>query len=54
MKTYKKFIEDIQESSLSRIKSKSDKGGMKTQCLHLEEGDNLSRKKNQRKITTIR
>ena len=28
MKTYKKFIEDIQESSLSRIKSKSDKGGM--------------------------
>ena len=30
MKTYKKFIEDIQESSLSRIKSKSDKGGMAT------------------------
>ena len=28
MKTYKEFIEDIQESSLSRIKSKSDKGGM--------------------------
>ena len=28
MKTYKQFIEDIQESSLSRIKSKSDKGGM--------------------------
>ena len=30
MKTYKQFIEDIQESSLSRIKSKSDKGGMAT------------------------
>ena len=30
MKTYKEFIEDIQESSLSRIKSKSDKGGMAT------------------------
>ena len=30
MKTYKDFIEDIQESSLSRIKSKSDKGGMAT------------------------
>ena len=28
MKTYKQFIEDIQESSLSRIKSKSDKGGI--------------------------
>ena len=28
MKTYKEFIEDIQESSLSRIKSKSDKGGI--------------------------
>ena len=28
MKTYKQYIEDIQESSLSRIKSKSDKGGM--------------------------
>ena len=28
MKTYKEFIEDIQESSLSRIKSNSDKGGM--------------------------
>ena len=28
MKTYKEFIEDIQEISLSRIKSKSDKGGM--------------------------
>ena len=30
MKTYKEFIEDIQESSLSRIKSKSDKGGIAT------------------------
>ncbi len=28
MKTYKQCIEDIQESSLSRIKSKSDKGGI--------------------------
>ena len=28
MKTYKEFIEDIKESSLSTIKSKSDKGGM--------------------------
>ena len=28
MKTYKAFIQDIQESSLSRIKSNSDKGGI--------------------------
>mgnify|MGYP006228369621 CR=1 FL=1 len=28
MKTYKQFIEDIQESSLSRIQSKSKKSGV--------------------------
>ena len=40
MKTYKKFIEDIQESSLSRIKSKSDKGGMaKVTGSYVEKGD---------------
>ena len=44
MKTYKKFIEDIQESSLSRIKSKSDKGGMA--ILSGSRGDK-SKKENQ-------
>ena len=44
MKTYKKFIEDIQESSLSRIQSKSKKSGIA--ALSADRG-NLSRKDNQ-------
>ena len=44
MKTYKKFIEDIQESSLSRIQSKSKKSGVA--AISADRG-NLSRKDNQ-------
>ena len=44
MKTYKKFIEDIQESSLSRIQSKSKKSGIA--ALSADRGDK-SRKENQ-------
>ena len=44
MKTYKKFIEDIQESSLSRIQSKSQKKGVA--AISADRG-NLSRKENQ-------
>ena len=44
MKTYKQFIEDIQESSLSRIQSKSKKSGVA--ALSADRG-NLSRKENQ-------
>ena len=44
MKTYKKFIEDIQESSLSRIQSKSKKSGVA--ALSADRGDK-SRKENQ-------
>ena len=44
MKTYKEFIEDIQESSLSRIQSKSQKSGVA--AISADRG-NLSRKENQ-------
>ena len=44
MKTYKEFIEDIQESSLSRIQSKSKKSGIA--ALSADRGDK-SRKENQ-------
>ena len=44
MKTYKEFIEDIQESSLSRIQSKSQKKGVA--AISADRG-NLSRKENQ-------
>ena len=44
MKTYKEFIEDIQESSLSRIKSKSDKSGV---AAISADRAKLSRKENQ-------
>ena len=44
MKTYKEFIEDIQESSLSRIQSKSKKSGVA--AISADRG-NLSRKENQ-------
>jgi len=44
MKTYKQFIEDIQESSLSRIKSKSDKSGV---AAISADRAKLSRKENQ-------
>ena len=44
MKTYKQFIEDIQESSLSRIQSKSQKKGVA--AISADRG-NLSRKENQ-------
>ena len=44
MKTYKQFIEDIQESSLSRIQSKSKKSGIA--AISADRG-NLSRKENQ-------
>ena len=44
MKTFRDFIDDIQESSLSRIKSKSDKSGIAT--LSADRG-NKSRKENQ-------
>ena len=44
MKTYKKFIEDIQESSLSRIQSKSKKSGIA--AISADRGDK-SRKENQ-------
>ena len=37
MKTFRDFIDDIQESSLSRIKSKSDKGG--TAVMSASRGD---------------
>ena len=46
MKTYKKFIEDIQESSLSRIKSKSDKGGMAT--MSASRGDKSAKENRER------
>ena len=44
MKTYKEFIQDIQESSLSRIQSKSKKSGVA--AISADRG-NLSRKENQ-------
>ena len=44
MKTYKEFIQDIQESSLSRIQSKSQKRGVA--AISADRG-NLSRKENQ-------
>ena len=44
MKTYKKFIEDIHESSLSRIQSKSKKSGIA--AISADRGDK-SRKENQ-------
>ena len=44
MKTYKEFIQDIQESSLSRIQSKSQKSGVA--AISADRG-NLSRKENQ-------
>ncbi len=44
MKTYKEFIEDIQESSLSRIQSKSKKSGVA--AISADRGK-LSRKENQ-------
>ena len=44
MKTYKEFIEDIQESSLSRIQSKSKKSGIA--AISADRGDK-SRKENQ-------
>ena len=44
MKTYKQFIEDIQESSLSRIQSKSQKKGVA--AISADRG-NLSRQENQ-------
>ena len=44
MKTYKQFIEDIQESSLSRIQSKSKKSGIA--AISADRGDK-SRKENQ-------
>ena len=44
MKTYKEFIKDIQESSLSRIQSKSKKSGIA--AISADRGD-LSRKENQ-------
>ena len=37
MKTFRDFIDDIQESSMSRIKSKSDKGG--TAVMSASRGD---------------
>ena len=37
MKTFRDFIDDIQESSMSRIKSKSDKGG--TAIMSASRGD---------------
>ena len=46
MKTFRDFIDDIQESSLSRIKSKSDKSGIAT--LSADRG-NKSRKENQKR-----
>jgi len=46
MKTYKEFIEDIQESSLSRIKSKSDKGGMAT--MSASRGDKSAKENRER------
>ena len=46
MKTYKQFIEDIQESSLSRIKSKSDKGGMAT--MSASRGDKSAKENRER------
>ena len=46
LKTYKKFIEDIQESSLSRIKSKSDKGGMAT--MSASRGDKSAKENRER------
>ena len=46
MKTYKEFIEDIQESSLSRIKSKSDKGGMATKSA--SRGDKSAKENRER------
>ena len=44
MKTFKEFCSQLDESSLSRIKSKSDKGGIAT--LSADRGDK-SRKENQ-------
>ena len=46
MKTYKQFIEDIQESSLSRIQSKSDKGGMAT--MSASRGDKSAKENRER------
>ena len=46
MKTYKQFIEDIQESSLSRMKSKSDKGGMAT--MSASRGDKSAKENRER------
>ena len=43
MKTFRNFIDDINESSMSRIKSQSDKGG--TAVMSASRG-NLSRKEN--------
>ena len=46
MKTYKQFIEDIQESSLSRIQSKSNKGGMAT--MSASRGDKSAKENRER------
>ena len=52
MKTYKQFIEDIQESSLSRIQSKSDKGGMAT--MSASRGDKSAKENRERAKQLIR
>ena len=41
MKTFRKFIDDINESSMSRIKSQSDKGG--TAVMSASRGDKSSK-----------
>ena len=41
MKTFRDFIDDIQESSMSRLKSQSDKGG--TEVMSASRGDKSSK-----------
>ena len=55
MKTFRDFIDDIQESSMSRLKSQSDKGGTAIMTTSRKDKSRKQKSKDQKKLDrTIR